>query len=276
MHRKFSNVAGILGEIRSNRAYARRHIPSPEHEQTIMPWQELKSALGMAKGGALRNAFDHFWRKLRQEKSPEQSRAAFTVAVIMLAAKMSKADGVVSDVEAEAFDEVYAVPKEERDNVRRLFRLASQDVAGYERYARQIAEELSDKPDVKTSVLECLFHIACADGILHPAENDFLAEVARIFGLTATQFHALRRVYVRDLDGPYEVLGVSPDATDAEIKARYRELVKSHHPDRLVSEGVPPEFLVSSERCMVAITTAFEEIQKERGLRAEQPLEQDA
>lgn len=241
-----------------------------------MPWQELKSALGMTKGGALRNAFEQLWSKLRGEKSPAQSRTAFTVAVIMLAAKMSKADGVATDIEAAAFRQVYDVPEDERDNVCRLFRLASQDVAGYEAYARQIADQLADEPDVKVSVLECLFHIACADGILHPAENDFLAEVAHIFGISATEFQALRRSYVRDINGPFEILGLAPDATDAEIKARYRELVKRHHPDALIAKGVPPEFIVTAERRLAAITTAYEAIEKERGTLGRKKLEQGA
>jgi DnaJ like chaperone protein len=241
-----------------------------------MPWQVLKSALGIAKGGALRNALDQLWGVLGIERTPAQSRIAFTIAVITLAAKMSKADGVASDIEAEAFDQVYVVPAGEHDNVRRLFQLASQDVAGYESYARQIAGHLSDEPELKTSVLECLFHVACADGVLHPTENDFLAEVARIFGLSATEFQSMRRAYVRDPDGPYETLGLASDATDAEIKQRYRELVKRHHPDGLVSKGVPPEFLIAAERRLAAVTAAYDAIQSERGKRAAQALENGA
>lgn len=241
-----------------------------------MPWQDLKSALGMAKGGALRTAFDQLWGALGIERTPAQSRIAFTIAVITLAAKMSKADGVASDIEAEAFDQVYVVPEDEHENVKRLFQLASQDVAGYESYARQIASHLTDEPELKTSVLECLFHIACADGVLHPAENDFLAEVARIFGLTATEFQSIRRCYIRDPDGPYETLGIASDATDAQIKKRYVELVKRHHPDGLVSKGVPPEFLIAAERRLAAITAAYDTIQAERGRRAARALEKGA
>lgn len=241
-----------------------------------MPWQELKSALGMAKGGPLRSALDQLWGALGLEQSPAQSRIAFTIAVITLAAKMSKADGVTTEAEAQVFDQVFVVPEEERGNVTRLFQLASQDVAGYETYARQIANHLADEPEVKTSVLECLFHVACADGVLHPAENDFLGEVARIFGLTATEFQSIRRAFVRDPDGPYETLGLAHDVTDAAIKARYRELVKRHHPDALVSKGVPPEFLIASERRLAAITAAYEAIEAERGRRAPRALEHGA
>jgi DnaJ like chaperone protein len=241
-----------------------------------MPWQVLKSALGMAKGGPLRNALDQLWGAFGIEKTPAQAHIAFTIAVITLAAKMSKADGVSTRVEAETFDRMFVVPDDERDNVTRLFQLASQDIAGYETYARQIAAHLKDEPELKTSVLECLFHVACADGVLHPSENDFLAEVARVFGLSSTEYLAIRRAFVRDPDGPYEVLGVAHDISDAELKAHYRELVKRHHPDTLMSKGVPAEFLIAAERRLAAITTAYDAIEKERGRRSVRDAEQRA
>ena len=83
----------------------------------------------------------------------------------------------------------------------------------------------------------------------------------------------MRRGFVVDPDSPYEVLDISPGATDAEIKSRYRDLVKSHHPDALVSKGVPPEFLAGAGRRLAAITSAYEAILVERGQRAERALE---
>nr|HPG88713.1 DnaJ domain-containing protein [Hyphomicrobium sp.] len=70
-----------------------------------------------------------------------------------------------------------------------------------------------------------------------------------------------------------EALGLAADATDAEIKKRYLELVKRHHPDALVTKGVPPEFLIAAERRLAAVTAAYDAIQTERGRRTARALE---
>jgi DnaJ like chaperone protein len=240
-----------------------------------MPWQFLKNAVAATYSGGLRPALDHLRESLGFDgsQSPAQSRVAFTIAVVALAAKMSKADGVSSPIEAQAFERQFAVPESERANVRRLYQLASQDVAGYEAYAAQIARLLDREPALKVSVLECLFHIASADGVLHPDEDRYLARVAEIFGLLPHEFRCVRRGFVHDADSPYDVLSMSCAATDREIKSRYRDLVKSLHPDGLVAKGVPPEFLASSERRLATVTAAYEAILVERGLRVERALE---
>jgi DnaJ like chaperone protein len=240
-----------------------------------MPWQFLKNAVASTYNGGLRTALDHLKGSLGLDgvRSPAQSRVAFTIAVVALAAKMSKADGVSLPIEARAFERQFSVPESERSHIRRLYQLASQDVAGYEAYAAQVARLLEDQPDLKIYVLECLFHVASADGVLHPGEDNYLAHVAEILGLSQREFRCVRRGFVIDADSPYEVLNVSPSATDKEIKGRYRDLVKSHHPDALVSKGVPPEFLAGAERRLTAITSAYEAILADRGLRTERALE---
>lgn len=240
-----------------------------------MGWQFLKNAVAATYNGGLRAALDAFKETLGFDGagSPAQSRVAFTIAVVALAAKMSKADGVSLPVEAQAFERQFSVPDSERQHVRRLYQLASQDVAGYDAYAAQVARLLENEPELKISVLECLFHVASADGVLHPEEDRYLAHVSEILGLSQREFRCVRRGFVVDADSPYEVLNVSPGASDKEIKARYRDLVKSHHPDALVAKGVPPEFLAGAERRLAAITGAYEAILAERGLRAERALE---
>src|SRR5215469_16927734 len=70
----------------------------------------------------------------------------FTMAIIALAAKMARAGGNPGDEEYAIFRRVFGVPPEEDANVRRIFNLARQDVAGYEAYAGQIARLFVGNP----------------------------------------------------------------------------------------------------------------------------------
>ncbi len=195
---------------------------------------------------------------------PATRQVAFTIAFVGLAAKMAKADGVAVAVETEAFERCFYVPPNERANVKRVFDLAAKDVAGYEIYAKQIARMLKDEPALKRDVFECLFNIAAADGIVHKAEEDFLKTVAGHFEIGEEEYQTIRSLFVHDPKSPYVILGISPNATNAELKARYHELVKQNHPDQLVAAGVPHEFLVIADRKLAAINAAYEAILKSR------------
>jgi DnaJ like chaperone protein len=230
-----------------------------------MPWTRISEALGLNRGGGTRAALDSLLTAVGLGERKGRHSAAFTMAVIALCAKMAKADGVVVKVEADTFERLFNVPHDEIANVRRLFDLAKADVAGYEAYADKIADLLADDPPILRDILETLFHIAAADGILHDGEAHFLQDVARRFSIPPHEFAAIRALFVKDPASPYTVLGLPPDASDAEIRARHRALVLEHHPDRLVGHGVPADFVAIAERKLAAINAAYDAIRKERG-----------
>lgn len=236
-------------------------------------WGKLAgAAAGLAIGGpigALLGAFaGHFtvdhWI---EEDSPSKREVAFTIGVIALFAKMAKADGVVVPEEVNAFNEVFKVPQGEAHHVARFFNLAKQDVAGFDAYARQIASIMKEDKAILQDVLEGLFHIAKADNVVHPAEKDFLAQVAKIFGFSQAEFDCIKARHMFDADiDPYTVLGVQPDISDDELKSHYRKLVKEHHPDNFIARGVPEEFLEIANERIKAINEAYDLLAKERRL----------
>lgn len=199
--------------------------------------------------------------------TPAHQRTAFTMALVALAAKMAKADGVAVAAEMDAFEQWFHVPDDQRDTVRRVFDLAKRDVAGFEQYARQIADLLAEDPELKRDVFECLFHVASADGVLHAEEESFLKRVAAILGLSEGIYLEIRRMFVVDPDDPYTVLGLDPAISDAALKEAYRRLVKQNHSDLLRAHGVPEEFLKVADRKLAAITAAYDAILKERASR---------
>ena len=191
----------------------------------------------------------------------------FTIAVVALAGKMARADGVVSEQEFEIFREAFGVPPEEDNNIRRIFNLARQDIAGFEYYAGQIAQLFVGNPAMLEDVLDGLFEIAKADGVLHPGEAAFLERVAEIFGFAPNEFRRIRAShFAPELTDPYVILGLSYSADDNELKQTYRRLVRENHPDSLIARGVPQEFIKLATDKLAAINNAYEKICAERGL----------
>ncbi len=127
----------------------------------------------------------------RSANTHSRKQVAFTAGVIVLAAKMAKADGVVTDEETEAFRKVFhpILGDEVRQaEIMRVFDVAKKDSQGFEPYAQQLAEMFSNNPVVLEELLNCLFLIARADNVYHSKENEYLESVARIFGLDETTF----------------------------------------------------------------------------------------
>lgn len=233
----------------------------------------LGGAAGFAIGGPLGaiigTAAGHAIDRMRQPRGSEEAAKsiAFTIAVIVLGAKMAKADGVVTRDEVEAFREVFHVPADEVGNVSRVFYQARKGSRGYEPYARQIASMFRDNPAVLEELLFCLAHVAKADGVLHPAEMEFLHAVSRIFSLDETAFERVTEIEL----GPekadaYTVLGVSREITDEKLKSAYRALVRENHPDRLIAQGMPQEFVDLANEKLAAINVAYDRVSGERGL----------
>ncbi|WP_448191165.1 TerB family tellurite resistance protein [Azospirillum sp. sgz301742] len=192
----------------------------------------------------------------------------FTIGVVVLAAKLAKADGVVRRVEVEAFKRAFQVPPDEMKNVGRVFDLARRDSQGFEVYARQVADLFQKRDPVLEELLESLLRIAEADGEVHEAELGYLREVATIFGFTEADMQRILAEHCAlcgrpDAD-PYAVLGVARDADDDAVRTAYRRLVQEHHPDRLMAQGLPQEFLDLATEKMAAINAAYTRIRKER------------
>ncbi|MGI9521237.1 MAG: TerB family tellurite resistance protein [Hyphomicrobiaceae bacterium] len=229
----------------------------------------LPDAINLSRGGSLRAALDRLLCSLGFGPCPEcptkTSTLAFTVAVVALGAKLAKADGFVSRVEIETFHQVFQTPANQSAHVQRVYDLAKQDVAGFESYARQIANLLADETALKHDVFEGLFHIAASDGILHHDEQRYLQRIGEIFGFSEAQIRSVRALFVYDPEDAYTVLGVTGSISDEDLRVQYRRLVRQHHPDAAIARGVPEEFVDMANRKLAAINAAYEEILRERG-----------
>ncbi len=230
-------------------------------------WDRLLGAVGDAAGGVLGRVVEAI-RTLFEGDPETRRQVSFSVAIIALSAKMAKADGIVTEKEVDAFRQIFDFPAEEARNVARLYNLARQDIAGYEAYAKNLAGLCGSGDEncpMLENVIDGLFHIAKADGLMHEQELAFLARIAEIFQIDEEHFRRIlaRHVHLEGRD-PYLVLGVSPDDDFAAIRKTYRRLVSEHHPDRLIARGVPAALHAAANERMAALNAAYAAIEKER------------
>jgi DnaJ like chaperone protein len=227
--------------------------------------------LGMILGAAAGHAYDKMKAgETRVRFDTNARQIAFTTAIIVLSAKMAKADGHVTRAEVDAFKQLFHIPPREMQNVGRIFDEAKKDAKGFEPYAEQVAMMFAHQPAVMEELIGGLFHIAEADGAVHPNELKFLRKTALIFGFSERQFERLKAIHMgADGDGtdPYKVLGIGRKASDAEVKKTYRKLIRENHPDTLIAQGMPQEFIDLANEKMAAINAAYDRVEKERRLR---------
>lgn len=200
---------------------------------------------------------------------PGLRQIGFTIGVIALGAKMARVDGDVSEAELEAFRTFFQVPPGEEANVQRFFDLAKRDAGGFETYARQVAALFPDAPEILENVIEGLFSIAQADGEIDAREADYLAKVARLFGLESGRFERAKAAALGVVEcEPCIVLGIDPLATDEQIREAWLRQVRANHPDRLMAQGLPEEAIAMANRKLALINDAYDRLRRQRGLVA--------
>ena len=232
----------------------------------------IGSATGFAFGGPigalLGGAAGHALDKLKtKEKLPEQlalKQIGFTIGVIVLSAKMAKADGKVTKSEIKAFKEKINVPDNEIKNVARLWDQAKKTTDGFEVYAKQISNLLEKNSSVLEELLNLLVIIAEADGKITNLEKIYLKEISNIFGFSEQDFERICSSKLDKHIDPYQTLGVLKDAPLEEIKNKWKTLAMKHHPDRLIAQGIPQDIIETNTYRLKEINNAWDLIKNKK------------
>ncbi|MGL5407815.1 MAG: co-chaperone DjlA [Shewanella sp.] len=128
--------------------------------------------------------------------------------------------------------------------------------------------------------IEIQIQTALSDGNLDPAEHAILMTVAHELGYGRAQldellkrwqaeyrFHQQNGGNPTSISDAYELLGLTHDVSDQEVKRAYRKLMNEHHPDKLIAKGLPPEMMELANRKAQDIQAAYDRVKTERGMR---------
>ena len=234
----------------------------------------IGGAIGLSFGGPLGMLLGSFIggriskaRSSVRHSSFQQNQEIFAISLIVLSAKLSKADGQVSKEEIAAIKHKLKIPKSEMGQIGKIFNKAKEESTGYEVYAEQIAQIFRNNLNVLEEVINILFYVAEADGVVSKSEEIMIEDIARIFGLSKSQYDGIKESRKSsDKLNPYLVLESSSSDSLQTIRKRYLKLSKEHHPDLLMSKGVPEEVIAESKNKMRSINAAWDQIQKSKSI----------
>ena len=228
-------------------------------------------ALGGPIGALLGVIAGHSVDKIRRQNTNgnvgmQSPQEIITIGIIILAAKLAKADGQVTSDEVKAFREKFKIPPDFQSDVGKIFNEAKKTSDDFHQYAKQLGMLFRAQPQVLEQVINLLFYIAEADGEISDPEINYIENCANYFGLTKTQYESIKTLWLDKQINPYKVLGVNKEATDGEIRKRWIELSKELHPDQLSAQGVPQELIIKSEDRLSEINQAYDKIKSIRNI----------
>ena len=247
--------------------------------------------LGAAMGAAFGHQFD---KGMNQDfdslgyEAQERTQLAFFTAVFSVMGNVAKADGRVTQDEIEVARTMMhqmSLDEQQKKIAIDLFNQGKASDFDLDGLLLQFKQECRRHVTLVQMFIEVLLHAAYADGVMHEKEKALLKHVTITLGFSSIKFAQLddmvrsqqsfhqqgsqggayQHAPTRDmLQDAYTMLNVKESNTDAEIKKAYRRLMNQHHPDKLVSKGMPEEMVKMATEKTQEIKAAYELIKKSR------------
>jgi DnaJ like chaperone protein len=220
----------------------------------------------------------------------EMTQAAFFSATFSIMGHIAKADGRVSEDEiamAQQIMDHMQLDAEQKRAAIALFNEGKKDDFDLEGVLFEFKKAAHRRSTLLQMFLEIQLHAAYADGSLHAQEQAIINKVANglgfstkhveqlsylvrsNLGLGANQYYyqgggQAAKSHSELLSEAYQMLGVSSSASDPEVKKAYRRLMNQHHPDKLVSKGLPEEMIQLANEKTQKIKAAYELVKEQR------------
>ena len=218
-------------------------------------------------------SYQQAYQQAYRQRQQQGNRNSFLFSLLVLSSYIIKADGKAMHSEMELVRQMMRqnfgeqAVSQGNEILNRLFE--EQQREGWQQFKRtvsdccaQIARNMAYSE--RLQLLNYLVMIARADGVVHPKEVEVLKEIAVWMRISASDLESMLHLEGNTLEDAYKVLGVSPDASDDEVKKAYRKLALKHHPDKVSALG--DDVRKAAEKKLQEINAAKDRIWKARGL----------
>ncbi len=194
----------------------------------------------------------------------EESQAIFFITTFSLMARLAKADGVICRDEIKAVERIMqdelGMDVKSRNFAKQVFSVARNSAADFDDYAAQFLDNFSHNRRILLCLVDLLLKLAAADGEYHDEEERLICHATELFAITDEEYDALRARHLNESDRHYKILHSKRGDSISEIEQKYQFLIEEYDPDRIVRDGLPPEFVAFARRKLTDIEDAYRRV----------------
>ncbi|MEJ6475252.1 co-chaperone DjlA [Pseudoalteromonas piscicida] len=252
--------------------------------------------LGHLFDKSLRQDFDKvggFQGFMKGEELHER-QALFFSSCFSVMGHIAKSNGRVSEIHiqaASAFMDEMGLQGDDLKEAQHAFTAGKSSEFSIKEAVTDFKEAFARRYDLRQLFLEIQIQMAFCDGHVSDAEKTLLKQVSKYLGFAETHFLFLLKRYQAEFEfrrsqasgrsqqhhqghqqtpqpaglnraKALAVLGLNEGANERDIKKAYRKLMSQHHPDKLVSQGLPKHMMEVAKRKSQDIQSAYEYLKK--------------
>ena len=239
----------------------------------------LGGPIGGLIGGYIGHKFDQSRPQIKDEK---EAKLLYYAYFFSSAAKIAKANGQISQQEIEKVESIIQrmrISAKEESFAKNVFRKAKNSKRSIDDDFKEVAKLIGYEQNIAQSFVGGLFEIVKSNGKkVNELQLRFLLRAEERLKLqSGTVQHWFKNGYKPpqeensesqiSLDEAYEILNVTKDSSDSELKKAYHSKAANFHPDKLKSKNLPDEFTQFANAELAKINLAYETIQNARVIR---------
>ena len=243
----------------------------------------LRGIPGFVVGGAVGFVLGSLARAVVRRRL-YRLQAEFIDTTFAVMGALCKADGIVTRDEIQVAEQIFTrlhLSPEQKEAAKAAFNRGKTPDFDLDAAVGRFAQSAPRGGILSQLFLQLQVLAVAADGHVHPAERAMLVRVARGLGLAerdVAQLEALLRAASggpaaasaappkQRLDDAYAALGVTPGASESEIRRAYRKMMSENHPDRIAAQGLPESMREIAEERAREINAAYDLIKRARRL----------
>jgi len=204
--------------------------------------------------------------------------------LIALMSKVAKADGKVSELEAEILKHTFTDISrcfynfdEVREKLKDLYEKEKDDFSNLFIICDRLYLLTKNNYSKRLKIIEYLLNLAFIDGVFSKQEQEITEDIAQALKIEQRDYFNLvsnfKNFYktkenekALSLEKAYEILKSNPNDDEQTLKKNYRNLVKKHHPDILEGRGESQNIIDEATKKLQEINEAYEIIRKHRSM----------